>query len=79
MKVVSKEVLRELALKMNFDMKDEEYNHLVDEYAVIHQQIELISKVSGLDNAIPMVAPFDVNKEVIKEDDNIKILEIKEL
>ena len=50
------------------DMSDDEYNTLLEEFVIIQKQMELISEVPGLDDAEPMVFPFDVTTSFLRED-----------
>ena len=68
MKTVTKEVLKESANKLLFDMKDSELDTLLEEFSTIVKQMELISKIECLDSAEPMVFPFDVTTSYLRED-----------
>lgn len=57
--VISLETLRELALRLQFDMKNAQYQTLQQEFAVILQQMDLIGAIEGVDEETPMTFPFD--------------------
>lgn len=68
MKNINKETLKTAANKLMFDMSEEQYNHLLDEFDVIVSQMNLIGKIEGVDNATPMTFPFDVTSTQLRED-----------
>ena len=68
MKTVSKEILKNAANKLMFDMPDEDYERLVEEFGVITKQMELIGEIPGVDDARPMTFPFEVTNTYLRED-----------
>ncbi|MCR5505407.1 MAG: aspartyl/glutamyl-tRNA amidotransferase subunit C [Bacilli bacterium] len=68
MKTVNKEILKEAANKLMFDMEDSQYQTLLDEFDVILERMELISEIPGIDDALPMTFPFDVTVAYMRED-----------
>ena len=68
MKTVSKEILKNAANKLMFDMPDEDYEQLVEEFGVISKQMELIGEIPGVDDATPMTFPFEVTNTYLRED-----------
>lgn len=68
MKTVSKEILKNAANKLMFDMPDEDYEQLVEEFGVITKQMELIGEIPGVDDATPMTFPFEVTNTYLRED-----------
>lgn len=68
MKSINKETLKMAANKLMFDMSEEQYNHLLNEFDVIVSQMNLIGKIEGVDNATPMTFPFDVTSTKLRED-----------
>lgn len=68
MKNINKETLKMAANKLMFDMSEEQYNHLLNEFDVIVSQMNLIGKIEGVDNATPMTFPFDVTSTKLRED-----------
>ena len=68
MKKVNKEVLKEAANKLMFDMSDEQYDTLLEEFEVITKQMELISEIPGVDEAKPMTFPFEVTVTYLRKD-----------
>ena len=68
MKKVDKSVLKEAANKLMFDMSEEQYDTLLEEFEIIIKQMELISDIPGVDDAEPMTFPFDVTSSFLRED-----------
>ena len=68
MKPVNKAVLIEASRRLMFGMSDEEYESLLKDFEITIKQIELISKVKGVDNIEPMVFPYPVYAEDLRED-----------
>lgn len=68
MRAVNKEVLKDAANRLLFDMSDEEYNTLLDEFHIIKEQFELIGKIKGVDDSTPMIFPFEVTIDCLRED-----------
>lgn len=68
MKNIDKETLKTAANKLMFEMSEEQYNNLLNEFDVITTQMELIGKIEGVDNATPMTFPFDVTSTYLRED-----------
>lgn len=68
MKKVDKNVLKEAANKLMFDMDEAQYDTLLEEFDVIVKQMALISDIKGVDEAKPMTFPFDVTTSYLRED-----------
>lgn len=78
MKEVNKEVLKDAANRLLFDMSDEEYDKLLAEFNTIQSQLELIGKIEGVEDALPMTFPFDVSIDFLREDEPIEPLSKEE-
>ncbi len=68
MKEVNKEVLKTAANKLMFDMSEEQYDNLLNEFDTIISQMKLIGDIEGVDDAEPMTFPFDVTNYYLRED-----------
>lgn len=68
MKKVSIETLKESANKLMFDMSEEEYQTLLDEFNIITKQMELIAQIPQIDKALPMTFPFDCETSFLRDD-----------
>ena len=75
MKAVDKDVLKDAANRLLFDMKDEEYDTLLDEFVTIQDQLQLIGKIEGVDEEVPMTFPFEVTIDFLREDEAITPLD----
>lgn len=65
---ISLEKLRELALRLQFDMKAEQYLTLQKEFDVLLQQMTLLGAIEGVDDEQPMTFPFDPDAVDWRED-----------
>lgn len=75
MEKITKEVLKKAANNLMFDMTDEEYETLLNEFEVIIKQMEIISSIEGVDEVEPMTFPFEVATDYLREDVPSKPLE----
>ena len=66
---VDKDYLKKAANRLMFDMSDEEYDRLVSEFDEIKKQMNLISDIDGVDEAIPMSFPFEELNTELREDE----------
>ncbi len=69
MKKVSKEILKNTANKLMFDMTDEQYEMLVKEFSILIKQMEFIGDIPNVDDAEPMTFPFDITNDLLREDE----------
>jgi Asp-tRNAAsn/Glu-tRNAGln amidotransferase C subunit len=79
MKAVNKAVLKDAANRLLFDMSDQEYDTLLDEFNIIQKQFELIGKISGVDESKPMTFPFECTVTYLREDEQSKPLDKKDV
>ena len=68
MKKANKEVLKEAANRLMFDMSDEQYATLLEEFNIIIKQMELISHIPGVDEVNPMTFPFEIESPSLNDD-----------
>lgn len=68
MKKVTKEILKEAANKLMFDMSEKEYDTLLEEFDTIIAQMENIALIPGVDEQEPMTFPFSVSNSYLRED-----------
>lgn len=68
MKKVNKDVLKDTASRLMFNMSEDEYDTLLNEFDVIIKQMELIGNIEGVDEITPMTFPFDVSNSFLRED-----------
>ena len=68
MKTISMDVLKDAANRLLFDMSDEQYKTLYEEFQILTKQMETIGKIEGLENYEPMTFPFDCSTSFLRED-----------
>lgn len=68
MKAVNKEVLKDAASRLLFDMKEEEYDTLLDEFEIITRQLKLMDDIEGLKEVEPLSFPYDLKISLMRED-----------
>ena len=68
MKKVNKDVLKDAANRLYFDMTDDQYETLLEEFDTIQSEFELMGQISGVDEATPMAFPFDVSIDYLRDD-----------
>jgi aspartyl/glutamyl-tRNA(Asn/Gln) amidotransferase C subunit len=66
---VNKEILKDAANRLLFDMSDEEYDTLLEEFGIINEQFSLIGNIKGVDEVEPMTFPFEVTIDVLRDDE----------
>ncbi len=67
--MVKREDLKRYAAKLMFDMNEEEYITLEEEFVTILKQMDLIGNISGIDEVSPMTFPFVLSDKVLREDE----------
>ena len=68
MKKVNKDVLKDAANRLYFDMTDDQYETLLEEFDAIQSEFELMGQIVGVDEATPMTFPFDVSIDYLRDD-----------
>lgn len=68
--MITKDKLEMYAKKLMFEMNDEEYKTLEDEFEVILKQMEFIDNIKDIDKVSPMTFPFDLEltDECLRDD-----------
>lgn len=74
MKAINKEVLKDAAKRLLFDMSEQEYETLLKEFDVVIKQMDLIGQIEGVDAYEPMTFPFDCTTTHLREDVPIRPL-----
>lgn len=77
--MITKEMLKDYAAKLMFDMKDEEYETLEKEFKTFTKQMDLIGKVEGIENVEPMTFPFVTYDATFRDDIVENELDTKEV
>jgi aspartyl/glutamyl-tRNA(Asn/Gln) amidotransferase C subunit len=68
MKTITMDVLKDAANRLLFDMSDEQYKTLYEEFQILTKQMETIGKIPDLDKYEPMTFPFDCTTTFLRED-----------
>lgn len=69
--MIEKEKLKKYAKLLMFDMKEEEYDTLQDEFEIILKQMDLIAKIPNIQEVKPMTFPF-INTDAKLREDEVK-------
>jgi aspartyl/glutamyl-tRNA(Asn/Gln) amidotransferase C subunit len=76
---MSIEELKDLATRLKFDMSEEEYKTLQEEFEVILSQMELLGNIKGLDDVEPMTFPYAVFASLVREDEVGELMSYDEI
>ena len=78
MKKITRENIRDYALKLMFKMKDEEFECFEKEFETILKHMDLIGEIPGIEEVEPLVFPF-INKDVkYRKDEPINTITTEE-
>jgi aspartyl-tRNA(Asn)/glutamyl-tRNA(Gln) amidotransferase subunit C len=69
MKTITIDVLKDAANRLLFDMSNEEYQTLYEEFGILTKQMKKIGQVKGLEAYQPMTFPFEVTTSYLREDE----------
>lgn len=69
MKEYNKDVLKDAANRLLFDMTEEEYDTLLSEFDIVTKQMTLIGEDPSVDEYEPMVFPFECTTSFLREDE----------
>lgn len=67
--MIEKEKLQDYAHKLMFDMNEEEYETLQEEFDIILKQMDLIGKIPNISSVSPMTFPFSNTEVSLREDE----------
>lgn len=68
MKEYNIEVLKDAAHRLLFDMSEEQYATLLNEFDIVTTQMKLIGQDKRVDQYEPMVFPFECTTSYLRED-----------
>jgi aspartyl-tRNA(Asn)/glutamyl-tRNA(Gln) amidotransferase subunit C len=77
--MITKEALKKYANLLMFDMKDEEYETLKDEFDVILKQMTLIDKIAGIESVSPMHFPITNYQITGRDDEEVFNLDVNDV
>lgn len=58
--MITKDKIKEYANKLMFEMSDDEYDTLLNEFDIILGQMEFIGNIKDIEGVTPMTYPFDL-------------------
>ena len=67
--MIEKEKLRKYAKLLMFDMKEEEYETLQEEFDIILKQMDLIEQIPNIKDVVPITFPFINTAASLREDE----------
>ena len=73
MKELNEEILRKCAKGLMFDMTDEQYELILNEFDITLEQLKLINDVD-LSDVSPMTFPFECYTDFLREDEEISTI-----
>lgn len=76
--MITKEKLKNYAGKLMFDMKDEEYETLLNEFDVILKYMDLIGKIDNIDEVEPMTFPYELENVEYRDDNESRNIDIED-
>ena len=79
MREINLEMLKQCANNLMFDMKEEEYQTLLNEFDILKQQFALIGEIKGLDEEEPMTFPFECHTDFLREDEEGETLSVDDV
>ncbi len=74
MKTIDKATLKEAASRLLFDMSEEEYTTLQDEFQILLRQMDALGEIEGVDSYEPMTFPFFCETTYLRKDEPISPL-----
>ncbi|MBQ6546547.1 MAG: Asp-tRNA(Asn)/Glu-tRNA(Gln) amidotransferase subunit GatC [Bacilli bacterium] len=77
--MIAKEKLKEYANKLMFDMNEEEYKTLQEEFEIILKHMDLIGNVPNISDVSPMTFPFSNEDVSLREDEVGDYLTVSEV
>ncbi len=67
--MIEKEKLKKYAHLLMFDMDEEEYTTLQEEFDTLLKQMDLIGQIEGIEKVEPMTFPFKNTDATLREDE----------
>lgn len=76
--MITKDKLKNYAGKLMFDMNDEEYETLQNEFDIILKYMDLIGNIDNIENIEPMTFPYELDSVELRNDAESRNIEIEE-
>ena len=68
MKPINKQILKDAAKKLMFDMEEQQYETLLQEFDLILEQISFMENIPHIDDVEPMVFPYEITTSYLRDD-----------
>ena len=75
----TKELVDKFANDLLIGLSDEENKMVLDEFADIEKDMDLISNIENISSVIPMTHPIDLEDVFLREDEEVSELETEEV
>ena len=69
MKPYNKDVLKDAANRLLFDMSEAEYDKLLSEFDIVTKQMQVIGENKEIDSVEPLVFPFECSTSYLRDDE----------
>ena len=69
MSKITKKQLEDYAGRLMFQMNEDEYDTLSQEFDIILKQMDLISNIKGIEQVTPMTFPFEIKGKELRPDE----------
>lgn len=76
--MITKEKLKNYANKLMFDMDDDEYETLLNEFEVIEKYMDLIANIDNISDVEPMTFPFELENVELRDDKESRNISIED-
>lgn len=76
--MIKKELLKDYAKKLMFDMEEEEYKTLEKEFEILLKQMDIISSIEEIKGVEPMIFPFELSDVVLRDDNFNRNISVEE-
>lgn len=68
MKPINPQIIKEISDILMFEIDDSQHSIIINEFNDLIAKLNCIADIEGVDDAIPMVFPFDVSNSYLRED-----------
>ena len=76
--MIEKDKLKKYARLLMFEMDEEEYTTLQDEFDVILKQMDLIGNIENISSVEPMTFPFELEGIELRNDSESRYIEVED-
>lgn len=76
--MITKEKLKMYANKLMFDMNDEEYETLSNEFEIIEKYMDIIANIENISQVEPMTFPYELENVELRNDNESRNIELED-